>query len=87
MAEAHEIVIPLKDLILINNKSESIKINDQKSGRAQRMTSASSVENLSTDVKQLLYMDRITFIKDKLSNITLSDMDIQPEDLVDKHCE
>lgn len=74
----------LKEL-KIENKTALVEI--EKSNRVDRMLSASSVENLSFDSKQQLYMDRLSYLKDKLNDIDLQELDIKPEDLIDKHCD
>ncbi len=84
MAEKNEVLSHLKDLKL--NKNEQVDEISLKSGRSERMLSASSIENLNVDIKQQLYSDRCTVIKNQISNIKLSELDINSDDLVDQYC-
>ncbi len=86
MSESNEMLSSLNDL-KVNNIEDSIDENPLKFSRPKRTLSESSIENLNVDIKQQLYSDRCSIIKEQISRIKISELDVNPEDLLDKYCD
>ena len=57
-----------------------------KTKQRSRLESASSLEDLPAHLRSEIYNERYNIILNKLSELCLTQLDITPEDMIDKFC-
>lgn len=50
-------------------------------------SASNSVEDLSVDLRENLYFERLNFLKEQISKINVKEMEISQDDLYDKYCD